>query len=136
MRYYLKYKELSGLGSKKKTKWFNTSEDRNKFVTNNGVAILSFGQTAIDLHETEWVKDFKEDCPVGYDEAIELASMFDVFVQIKETNKTGETVWAIESAERPDFWMTARQSKEEAIALCNQMGWIIESITVMEKTHA
>lgn len=136
MRYWLRYTELNGLNPTPKTQWFNKPQERNKFVTHNGLKVISFGQTAVDLHETQWAKDFKEENRMEYEEAIELASMFDVFVRIFETEETGETVWAIESVDRPDFWFTARRTEEEAIQLCNEMGWTILYHRKREAQHA
>lgn len=127
MKYYLRYKPLDGFEAKAKTKWFETLKDRNKFATHNGIAVISFGQTAIDLHETEWAKAFKENTPASYEEAIELASMFDTPVRIEYTDETGEGLYAIKSVEKPDFILDAFRFKESAVNRCHQMCWIIVS---------
>lgn len=41
-RYYLRFKELTGLGSPVQTRWFSTIEER--FIFSRGVVVVGFGQ--------------------------------------------------------------------------------------------
>ena len=62
------------------------------------------------LEDTEWAREFKRDCPTSYLQAIEYAG-------------TPKMLWAIAPVSDPEFWMDAKPTKKEAVALCRKMKW-------------
>ena len=42
MKYYIEYKELTGLGAPVRKKWFDTIDERYQFFR-SGVEVISFG---------------------------------------------------------------------------------------------
>jgi len=83
----------------------------------------------------DWVQEFYEHCPDQLGEALKIVNNVDFKVIIFETDELGEDeiVWAIESFNDPGFWMTAKDTKEEAIKFCEDVGWKIEKIFDDEK---
>lgn len=81
------------------------------------------------IETTEWARSLKRNVPSAYIEAINLASRPVVEVILRHTDENGYWKWAIVYAgeEYPtgDFWMDAKDTKKEAVALCREMGWRI-----------
>jgi hypothetical protein len=74
--------------------------------------------------KAKWMREFREDSPVSYGEAMRLAANPDLRVEIVHTNETGEWRWAIDAVSHaPGFWMDSRPTKKAAIQLCRDMGW-------------
>ena len=88
--------------------------------------------TKTKLIKTPWAKEFKKDSPVSYDQAIDLAMMPNLLVRIYKTDENGEWMWAIEAVILNGFWMDAKKTKKEAIALCENMGWIYQQPAVSD----
>lgn len=82
------------------------------------------------IEETKWAKEFLEECPTSYKEAIKIASRPNLRVCINRTNESGEKLWAI-TPDDPndenyyDFWLDSKKTRKEAIRLCKEMGWKI-----------
>ena len=77
------------------------------------------------IERTAWAKEFKKECDWQYDNALKLATDPDLYVAVVksyEVSISGE--WAI-IAGGTDFWLDAKKTKREAVALCKQMGWRI-----------
>ena len=79
------------------------------------------------LEQTEWARDFREDSPVSYAEALRHAGMDGLLVEIIPTKTVlHEPCFAIVVADRtPEFWMSHKPTREEARSLCRQMGWVV-----------
>lgn len=80
------------------------------------------------LEATDWAKEFKDDAPVSYNEAIRNALNPKMRVEIYRTFETGEMLWAISAVvdgESTGFWMDAKRTKVAAVELCRRMGWKI-----------
>lgn len=77
------------------------------------------------LELTEWATEFREDAPVSYAEALRLASMPGLQVEIEPAKTVmHEPCFAIiVSDHEPEFWMSHKPTREAAAALCRQMGW-------------
>lgn len=75
--------------------------------------------------QSEWAREFKEDSPVSYAEALRYATSAGLEVEIK----AGQTVlhepcFAIVVADaEPEFWMSHKATLAEAVGLCRSMGW-------------
>jgi hypothetical protein len=52
-------------------------------------------------------------------------------VNISHNNETGEWQWAITCDDA--WWMDAFPTKDEAVAHCNAMGWLIAFISANDK---
>ena len=78
-----------------------------------------------DIEKTSWAKNFKSESPVSYAEAIKLACIENLEVEILHTDENGEWQWCIVASDSQGFWMDAFKSREEAVSLCKEMGWII-----------
>lgn len=80
--------------------------------------------TRVQLEETAWAKAFKADSPVSYQQALELALNPDLVVWLVRNNAAGVWQWSIVADElAPGFWMDAKPTRREALALCREMGW-------------
>lgn len=78
-----------------------------------------------DLEKTAWAVEFKADSPVSYSMALKYAARADLSVEICKTDEAGETRWVIVPEYDTGFWMDAKPTRKEAIALCREMGWKI-----------
>jgi hypothetical protein len=80
--------------------------------------------TKTELKKTKWAKEFKKECPDQYEEALELALNPDLRVFIQKSDASGIVLWAVSTGElNPEFWLDAKKTKKEALALCKEMGW-------------
>lgn len=82
--------------------------------------------TRDELEKTPWAITVRETAPWAYDEAMELALSPNFEVIIISTNEMGNWVYAIEAlkeGKKTDFWMESYKRVEDAIALCERMGW-------------
>jgi hypothetical protein len=89
-------------------------------------------RTREELEATEWAKGVRSSrimSPWLYEMAINYAMRPSFCVSIYHTTETGEDKWAIsaviDNREDTDFWMDAKDTREEAEALCHEMGWEI-----------
>lgn len=89
----------------------------------------------MNIEETQWAKDFKNSSPLCYQKDIEYATRPKLRVIIIDINDY--EIVAIDDHD-PDydcFWMDSKPSKEEAVALCNDMGLeIVEEYGVSNTT--
>lgn len=78
------------------------------------------------IKSTAWAKKFKRECPSAYDDAMDYASQPEVKVFIIKNNELDEKV-LMYSIEIPmtHFWMDSFPTREEAVKLCEKMGWEI-----------
>lgn len=81
--------------------------------------------TVAALEQTEWAKQFKVDSPVSYKAALQYALQNGLTVFIERSFESGDPVWAVRVFDDPEFWMEAKPTKAQAIALCREMGWKI-----------
>lgn len=86
--------------------------------------------TLKELKATEWAKEFKKESPACYQEALEYAMTSDLKVNVYQElvfigNETETSLnWVISVVDDPtDFWMDAKKTKKEALALCKLMSW-------------
>lgn len=79
--------------------------------------------TVAALEQTEWAKQFKVDSPVSYKAALRYALQDGLSVFIERSFETGDPVWAVRVFDDPEFWMEAKPTKAQAIAVCREMGW-------------
>ena len=80
----------------------------------------------MNIEETDWAKNFKYDCPTRYDDALKIVSQDVVNVNIIRTDELnyGVFLYAISNDDLyEDFWLDMREKKEDAIKLCEEMGW-------------
>lgn len=91
--------------------------------------------TQAELEATEWAKEFKADAPASYKEALRYALDPSLSVLVCHHTDAEESTWAsrdlwalavVLDGEESDFWLDAKPTKKEAIALCRRMGWKIE----------
>ena len=90
----------------------------------------SWEMTPEELEGTAWAGEFKADSPVSYPEALAYARRKDLRVHIYKTDEAGEVLWAIVVVDEDgtgDFWMDAKPTKKDAIALCRRMRWKVTS---------
>lgn len=80
-------------------------------------------RTIAEIEQTEWAKDFAADSPVSYPTALKYAQQAGLEVFIEQSDATGELVWAVRVLGDPDFWMEAKPTKAQALAVCREMGW-------------
>jgi hypothetical protein len=78
-----------------------------------------------NIKNSKWAKEFKKDCPTAYNEAIKLAQDPNLEVDVYKSDEAGAFMgdfqWVI--ATEKNFWMDAKKTKKEALALCKEMGW-------------
>lgn len=80
------------------------------------------------LETTTWAREFKKDSPVSYEQALTLAMAPDLTVWLVHNSDSGVWQWSIVADElAPGFWLDAKPTKEEALALCAEMGWTVEN---------
>lgn len=76
----------------------------------------------MEIAETEWAKDIKKYVPSMYDMFINIASDPELMVNVYKR----DGYWAIEARNiLEDFILDYTFTKEQAIALCFEMGWSI-----------
>ena len=81
--------------------------------------------TRNELKKTLWGKSLLTESEGTRTLALEIASDPTLQVFLYKTDETGEKMWAISVAndKYPCFWMDAKKTKKEALALCKEMGW-------------
>lgn len=82
--------------------------------------------TKAELEQTAWAKEFAEDSPVSYPEALLLAAEpGGLRVDVEPaTTVLGDPCFAIVAADRdPPFWMDHKPTRRAAETLCKTMGW-------------
>ncbi len=90
----------------------------------------SWEMTLDELEGTAWAREFKADSPVSYPEALTYARCEDLRVYVRKTDEAGEVLWVIvvvDEGGSGDFWMDAKPTKKDAIALCRRMRWKVTS---------
>lgn len=81
--------------------------------------------TREEIENTDWAKEFKADAPSYYSQAIEYALQENLKIFINHNNEAVNWLYSIIVLDNPNFWMDAKETEEEAIELCNRMGWTI-----------
>ncbi len=79
-----------------------------------------------EIEVTPWAQRFKVACPSQYREALELVQDPELTVSIHHNNEAGEWQWSITAnrgGQPTDFWLSSFPSEEEALDLCEEMGW-------------
>jgi hypothetical protein len=82
------------------------------------------------LEATEWAKEFKSDAPGSYEDALTIASLDVVHVDVYKSNESGSMMWHVLYAgqEYPKwkwtFWLDSKKTEDEARELCDSMGWV------------
>ena len=87
---------------------------------------LTMGETA----STGWAKDFRFNCREQYARAIEISQTLN-FVSITQKDDhsfKGDFLWVVIPDVDTDFWLAAEATKEDAEALCCEMGWSVLKI--------
>jgi hypothetical protein len=82
--------------------------------------------TTAELEQTAWAKEFAEDSPVSYPEALLLAAEpGGLRVDVEPaTTVLGDPCYAILVADHePGFWMDHKPTRRAAEMLCKNMGW-------------
>ena len=85
--------------------------------------------TREELEKTEWAKKFKRDCHSNYEEGIHYALDPNLIVDISTTKDWSLgflPMLAITPDCNPDFWLECFNTKNEALALCREMGWKVK----------
>lgn len=77
------------------------------------------------LEATSWAASFRREAPVSYPLALHYAGQDELEAFIDYTDENGSWAWIIRVAEDPGFWMDVKDSRDEAVALCRQMKWLI-----------
>lgn len=78
--------------------------------------------TREQLENTDWAKRFKEDSPVSYAKGIALALQADFEVGLHFNEEAEDWQWCVVT---DGFWMDAFPTRDQALALCKEMGWKI-----------
>lgn len=79
-----------------------------------------------DIEQTDWAKEFKNDSPVSYPVALRYAQQDELEVFIEHTRDgSGDMMWAVCVLDDPSFYMDFKATEEQAISLCQTMGWKI-----------
>lgn len=82
--------------------------------------------TRDEIITTDWARRFKEECPSRFEEAIAIAERAPVvdIVMTDEHSFRGDYKFVIiEHGGDNSFWLDAFNTKEEALSLCEAMGW-------------
>lgn len=77
--------------------------------------------TRDELVETDWAREFKMDCPGGFEEAIKLALNPETEYIVYRTDESGPLLYVI--SDDKGFWMTGFKLRKDAISLCKKMNW-------------
>jgi hypothetical protein len=83
-------------------------------------------KTRESVEVTSWARLFKEECPSGYEKAIEHALNPDLQVDIDFNNENGSWVYAVRVVGDEEFWMDAFPSRRKAVQFCAAMGWPVK----------
>lgn len=86
---------------------------------NNHRAMLEYS-SKLSKWGQQFVKDAGRKC---YEDALELLRQSDNVVLITESDETGELMNIIAPDADTEFWLSAYETREEAEALCKEMGW-------------
>ncbi len=78
--------------------------------------------TLTEITQSNWAQGFAYECQSALGKAIEYATNEDIFV-ISLKDDLDTPLWTITPASNNDFWMAAYDTVEQAVALCNSMGW-------------
>lgn len=74
--------------------------------------------------QSKWGQEFVKDAGrKSYEDALELLRQSDNVVLITESDETGELMNIIAPDADTEFWLSAYETREEAEALCKEMGW-------------
>lgn len=82
------------------------------------------------LEATEWAKEFKAEAPHSYEDGLKIASLDVVKVGIYKSKDTRGVMWHVVylGREFPNwknlFWLDSKKTEDEAIELCEAMGWV------------
>lgn len=82
--------------------------------------------TREQIEKTPWAIEFKRDSPVSYRAALEYALNPKLEVVVTSSDAAGFPQWVIAVGledEPGDFWMDAKPTEAEALAVCRAMGW-------------
>lgn len=81
------------------------------------------GRSLEALEQTPWAIEFKADSPVSYPAALRFAQEDRLEVLVEKTNEAGFSQWVARVFDEPSFWMEAKPTKAEVLAVCKSMGW-------------
>ena len=87
----------------------------------------SWEMTLDELEASPWAREFKAASPGFYSQALDYAQRPQLRVHVHQTDETGELQWAIAVDEDQEFWMDAKPTKKDAVALCRHMGWRVSN---------
>ncbi len=88
--------------------------------------------TISELKRTTWARRFKRTAPSSFARALEYAAEpgLQVSIELRKDLSEDKPLWAIVVVEPrsgdDDFWMDAFREKDNAVALCEAMGWVYE----------
>ena len=79
------------------------------------------------IDQTAWAARFKAGAPYQLKEALDIAERLNwVVIEHRDDHSAkGDLLWAILPDVNPEFWLDATPTKDEAIAICESMGWPI-----------
>lgn len=79
------------------------------------------------IEKSAWAARFKACAPFQFKEALEVAERLNwVVIEHRDDHSAkGDCLWAILPDVNPEFWLDATPTKDEAIAICEAMGWLI-----------
>jgi hypothetical protein len=84
------------------------------------------------IEATEWAKEFKASCPAAYEDALTIASLDVLHVEIYKSDENGAMEWRIaysgpEFRQWTDlFWLDSKKTKKAAVELCESMEWFYQ----------
>jgi hypothetical protein len=92
----------------------------------------------VAIDDTTWAKDFKATCPSSYARALEYAAepglpvtialRTDVALSQADDSSKEPQCWAVivdePRTDDDDFWLGGYPTREEAVALCQEMQWL------------
>lgn len=84
-----------------------------------------YPKTLEEIEQTPWAKEFKLTAPTSYKAALKYAMQERLEVSVKWSDEAGFFQWVIRVEEDPEFWMDAKPTKAQAVAICRSMGWRI-----------
>jgi hypothetical protein len=77
------------------------------------------------LCTTRWAQAFLSEAASQFPQALQYSESCDHFLII-QSDEIGPVKFAIVPPDNTEFWMAGYDTLEEAIALCNEMGWRYE----------
>ena len=79
------------------------------------------------IEQSAWAARFKAGAPYQLKEALDIAERLNwVVIEHRDDHSAkGDCLWAILPDVNPEFWLDATPTKDEAIAICEAMGWPI-----------